>query len=591
MQERIYCGKVTTEHIGKEVCLYGWVHSRRDHGGVIFIDLRDREGIVQVVFQPENQELFSKAEKLRSEYVVKICGVVRRRPEGTENPKLTTGEVEILCKDLEVINTSKVLPFEISEYAEVSEELRLKYRYLDLRRKEMLDRLKLRSDLLSLIRNFFIKEGFIEIETPFLTKSTPEGARDFLVPSRLNPGTFYALPQSPQLFKQILMVAGVDKYFQIVRCFRDEDLRADRQPEFTQIDYELSFVTEEEVISVTERLLSTIFEFVLNKSLELPFERISYNDAISKYGTDKPDLRYKLEIHNVTDIFKNTEFKVFKNAIVNNGEVNTIVIPQNEIFSRQTIDRYIEFVKSCGGEGLAWMRYTGGGFESNIVKFFSKQELEMLKTTLNLHGGELLFFTAGEHEKSCELLGFVREKVAKELNLIKNNEYKFVWIVDFPLFEFSLEENRLVSVHHPFTAPKEEDIELLDTAPLKVRSRAYDIVLNGIELGGGSIRINNPDLQRKIFRILNLQEQEINDRFGFLLEALSYGAPPHGGIALGFDRLLAVLTNSDSIRDVIAFPKTQKGLCFLTGAPSYVDKRQLDELKIKVNIEDFNNKR
>lgn len=586
MQKRLYCGQINSSHIGNEICLYGWVHSRRDHGGVIFVDLRDREGVVQIVFQPEDKELFSKAEKLRSEYVIKICGIVRRRPEGTENTKIPTGEVEILCKDLEIINTSKVLPFEVTEYAEVSEELRLKYRYLDIRRQEMLNMLKLRSSLMAVIRNFFVNEGFIEVETPFLTKSTPEGARDFLVPSRLNPGTFYALPQSPQLFKQILMIAGVDKYFQIVRCFRDEDLRADRQPEFTQIDYELSFVTEDDVMSITESLLSKIFEYISGGSLKIQFYRISYQQAISKYGTDKPDLRYGFEINNVTDVFINTEFKVFRNIISNHGEVNVIVVPQGEFFTRQMIDKYIEFAKSCGGEGLAWMKYDGEKFESNIVKFFSEKELNNLSQRLNLKGGEILFFSAGEHKKSCELLGLVRQKVAKELNLIKKDEYKFVWVVDFPLFEFSEEENRLVSVHHPFTSPKQEDLQLLDENPSEVRSRAYDIVLNGIELGGGSIRIHDPNLQRKIFRILNLDEQEINDRFGFLLEALSYGAPPHGGIALGFDRLLAIITNSESIRDVIAFPKTQKGFCLLTGAPSEVNKRQLDELKIKLNFDE-----
>ncbi len=579
--KRIYCGKINKDFVGKEVILYGWVHSRRDHGGVIFIDLRDREGILQVVFEPENKELFSKAEKLKSEYVVKVKGVVRLRPKGTENPKLYSGEVELVCSEFEILNTSKVLPFEISEYKEASEELRLKYRYLDLRRREMFERIYLRSKLLGLIRNFFISEGFLEVETPFLTKSTPEGARDFLVPSRLNFGTFYALPQSPQLFKQILMVAGIDKYFQIVRCFRDEDLRADRQPEFTQIDYEMSFVNEEDVIEITEKLIYEIFKFALNLEIEIPFPRISYDEAISKYGTDRPDIRYGLEIIDITDVFANTEFKVFQSVVSNNGKIKVIVVPDGANFSRQQIDNYIEFIKSVGGQGLAWIKYVNGNFESNIVKFFKKEELDNLKKKLELRGNEIIFFSAGEHKKSCELLGMLRQKIANDIAIINKKEFKFLWVVNFPLFELS-EEQEIVSVHHPFTMPKEDEIHLLDEAPLKVHSRAYDIVLNGIELGGGSIRIHNWELQKKILKILGLEENEIEDRFGFLLEALSYGAPPHGGIALGFDRLLALLTGADSIRDVIAFPKTQKGICLLTGAPSTVSKKQLDEINIQI---------
>lgn len=580
--ERVYCGKVDKNYIGKEVVIYGWVHSRRDHGGVIFVDVRDREGIVQVVFQPENKEMFDKADKLRSEYVVRIKGIVRKRPEGTENPKIPTGEVEILCNELEVLNTSKVLPFEISDYTEVSEELRLRYRYIDLRRKEMLERIKLRSELLQVVRNFFVSEGFIEVETPFLTKSTPEGARDFLVPSRLIPFTFYALPQSPQLFKQILMVAGIDKYFQIVRCFRDEDLRADRQPEFTQIDFEMSFVAEDDVIDITERLLAKIFNYVFKQELKIPFKRITYEESISKYGTDRPDLRYGMEITDVTEIFSSTNFKIFRAAIDSGGKIKVIVVPNGARFSRQQIDSYIEFIKSCGGEGLAWMKYVDNSFESNIVKFFSKDELDKLSKKLGLKNNEIIFFSAGEHKKSCELLGFLRQKLAKELNLIDNNHYEFVWITDFPLFEYSEEEKCIVSVHHPFTSPKETDLVLLDTEPLKVKSRAYDIVVNGVELGGGSIRIHNAELQKKILKILGYNEQEIEQRFGFLIESLSYGAPPHGGLALGFDRILAILTKVDSIRDVIAFPKTQKGSCLLTGAPSSVFQKQLDELNIQL---------
>ncbi len=588
--QRIYCGKINKDYLGKDVVVYGWVQSKRDHGGVIFVDLRDKEGIVQVVFQPDNKEVFSKAEKLRNEYVIKVEGVVRLRPQGTENPKLYSGEVEIVCKDLEVLNTSKVLPFEISDYKDVSEELRLRYRYLDLRRAEMLNKIKLRSNLSFIIRNFFISRGFIEVETPFLTKSTPEGARDFLVPSRLTPYTFYALPQSPQLFKQILMVAGIDRYFQIVRCFRDEDLRADRQPEFTQIDYELSFVNEEDIINITEELLVEIFKAALGIDLERPFKRISYDEAISKYGTDRPDLRYKLEIVNITDILKLTKFNVFRSVIENGGEVNTIVVPSQYKLSRQQIDGYIEFAKSVGAKGLAWMKYIDGKFESNIVKFFDEKELQDVKNKLCLVGGETIFFSADKHNKSCEFLGLLRQKLAKDLNLIDKKKFCFVWVVDFPLFEFSEEEQRIVSMHHPFTSPKEDEIYLFDEENLTqeklltIRSRAYDIVVNGVELGGGSIRIHNSELQRKILKILGIPDEEIENRFGFLLEALSYGAPPHGGIALGFDRLLAILTDSESIRDVIPFPKTQKGYCLLTSAPSSVDQKQLDELNLQFKI-------
>ncbi|MCX7957034.1 MAG: aspartate--tRNA ligase [Endomicrobia bacterium] len=579
--QRVYCGKINKEHIGKEVTVFGWVHSRRDHGGVIFVDLRDKEGIIQVVFQPDDEQQFQKAEKLRSEYVIKVTGIVRKRPEGTENNKIPTGDVEILSKDIDIINTSNVLPFEISEYKEVSEELRLKYRYLDIRRRDMFNRLKLRSDLLNIIRSFFIRNDFIEVETPFLTKSTPEGARDFLVPSRLNIGTFYALPQSPQLFKQTLMVAGIDKYFQIARCFRDEDLRADRQPEFTQVDFEMSFVDEEDVVSLTEDLLYEIFKYV-GIDINVPFKRISYEDAISKYGTDKPDLRFGLEIKNVTEVFKNTQFKVFQNIINDNGEINVIVVENGSSFSRQQIDSYIEFAKSFGMQGLAWMKYINGNFESNIVKFFTKEELISLCNKLHLKGNEIIFFSAGEHKLSCEFMGVLRNKIARDLKLVDENAYEFLWVVNFPLFEFSLEENRLVSVHHPFTSPKYEDLEFLDKEPLKVRSKAYDIVLNGVELGGGSIRIHNKDLQKKIFNILNLTDDYIEERFGFLLEALSFGAPPHGGLALGFDRLVAILTKVDSIREVIAFPKTQKGLCLFSGAPSGISAKQLEELSLSI---------
>ncbi len=577
--KQFYCGQLDKTFVGREITLFGWVHSRRDHGGVIFIDLRDREGIVQVVFQPEDKSLFEKAEKLRNEFVIKVVGYVRERPLGTENKKIYTGEIEVIVKELEILNSCSILPFDISEYTDVSEELRLKYRYLDIRRDAVYKVLKLRSDLLSITRNFFVKNGFLEIETPMLTKSTPEGARDFLVPSRLNKGTFYALPQSPQLFKQILMVGGIDKYFQVVRCFRDEDLRADRQPEFTQIDFEMSFVEQQDVMSITENLLCDIFEYVTGKRIEIPFLRMDYEEAISKYGTDKPDLRYGLEIVNVTSIFLDTQFKVFRSIIDNKGSINVIVIPEGYIFSRQQIDDYISFVQSCGGNGLAWMKYKENKFESNIVKFFSELELNSLKEKLKLVGNEIIFFSAGEHRKSCELLGLVRQRLAKELGLIKDkNEYKFLWIINFPLFEYSDEEKKIVSVHHPFTMPNYKQLDILETKPLEVKSCAYDIVLNGVELGGGSIRIHDLQLQKKIFSLLKISSEDIENRFGFLLDALSFGAPPHGGLAIGFDRMVAILTGNESIRDVISFPKTQKGICMLSGAPSEVDKKQLIEL-------------
>jgi len=581
--QRVYCGKIEKTFVGKNVTVCGWVHSRRDHGGVIFIDLRDREGLLQLVFQPEKKSLFEEAQKIRNEYVIKVSGEVRLRPEGTQNLKIFSGEVELIVDEVVILNTSNVLPFEISEYVEVAEELRLRYRYLDIRREEVYKTLKLRSELLSLVRNFFVKRGFLEIETPMLTKSTPEGARDFLVPSRLNEGTFYALPQSPQLFKQILMVGGIEKYFQVVRCFRDEDLRADRQPEFTQIDFEMSFVEENDVIQITEELICEIFMYVKNKEIKRPFLKMSYDEAISKYGTDKPDLRFGLEIVDVTEIFFETGFKVFKEVISKEGKINVVVVSDGGNFSRQQIDGYISFIQNCGGQGLAWMKFKEGKFESNIVKFFSDQELNNLKEKLGLKGGEIIFFSAGEKKKSCELLGMLRQKLAKDLDLIKNrDEYKLLWVIDFPMFEYSEEEGKLVSVHHPFTMPKSKDINILAQEPLKTKSCAYDIVINGIELGGGSIRIHNAELQKKVFNILKITDEEIRDRFGFLVEALNFGAPPHGGLAIGFDRLVAILSGKESIRDVIAFPKTQKGVCLLSGAPSEVSVKQLKELGISL---------
>ncbi len=576
-----YCGDLISGDIGKNVVVSGWVHSRRDHGGVIFIDMRDIKGLLQVVFNPD-KPIFKTAEDLRSEYVVKVEGIVRRRPEGTENPKLPTGEVELLADKLEILNDSQPLPFSLSAYTDVSEDVRLKYRYLDLRRTSIRENFLFRDNLLTITRNFFHKHGFVEIETPFLTKSTPEGARDFLVPSRLTPGAFYALPQSPQLFKQILMVAGFDRYYQIVRCFRDEDLRADRQPEFTQLDLEMSFVEEEDVINIIEKLLAEIFEKLLGKNLKTPFNRMAYSDAMLKYGSDKPDTRFGLEIVDLTADLKGTKFKVFADAIAKKGCIRAICVKKGAEFSRSEIDALIGKSIEFGAKGLAWIKLFSGGFESNIVKFFSAEELGKIKAKLNASDGDLILFVADSSKIAPVALGQLRLFLGEKLNLIEEG-YKFLWVVDFPLLERDDLENRWTSIHHPFTSPKEDIMSIsLDKETLSgIRARAYDIVLNGIELGGGSIRINKTDVQKKIFELLNIPDEESRIKFGFLLDALNFGAPPHGGIALGVDRLIAILRGETSIREVIAFPKTQRGICPLTGAPSSVTDKQLKEIYIK----------
>jgi aspartyl-tRNA synthetase len=558
------------------------VHSRRDHGGVIFIDMRDREDLLQVVFSPEQKELFSQAEKLRSEYVINIKGKVRRRPEGTENLNLPTGEIEVVAETLEILNTSKVPPFEISDYIQVSEDLRLKYRYMDLRRTKLKKNLILRNEIMQSIRKYLCQSKFIEIETPFLTKSTPEGARDFLVPARLNPGTFYALPQSPQLFKQILMIAGFDRYFQIARCFRDEDLRSDRQPEFTQLDLEMSFIDESDVHSITEEMLKEVFTQQGFK-IEVPFPKMKYSESILKYGTDKPDLRYGVEICDVTEIVKSSKFKVFSGAVARGGVVRGIKLNGVKDLSRQIISELTEFVAGFGAKGLAWIKITNNGYESPIAKFFETSELDSISKKFSSKVDDTLFFVADVSDVVSNSLGALRVHLARKFNLIDKNscKFRFTWITDFPLFEWSQEEKRLVSRHHPFTSPQEDDIKLLDSGPENVHARAYDLVLNGTELGGGSIRIHRRDVQEKIFKTLKISSEETNDRFGFFLEALNYGAPPHGGIALGLDRLIAILADEDSIREVIAFPKTQKGLCPLTNAPDVVNVRQLKELQIR----------
>ncbi len=580
-----YCGDLRSQNIGETVKLCGWVENWRDHGGIVFIDLRDITGITQIVFNPEiDKNVHQIAHKLRAEFVIAIEGEVSPRPEGTVNTKLPTGEIEVIVKKVDILSQAQTPPFIIEDRIEVGENLRLKYRYLDLRRPKMQKNILIRHKTAQIVRNFLNSKNFIEIETPFLTKSTPEGARDYLVPSRVNPGKFYALPQSPQLFKQILMVAGFDRYYQIVKCFRDEDLRADRQPEFTQIDMEMSFVDRDDVMDITEKLLKEIFSKVKDVEFNENFERITYKEAIEKYGLDAPDTRFELFLNDVSDIFENTSFKVFANAIKNNGIIKAIKIENGINFSRKDLDDLTEFVKIYGAKGMAWIKILDEEWQSPIVKFFSDKEKNMLKERLNLKPGDLVVFGADNSKIVNESLGHLRKELAKRLNLINEEEFKFVWITDFPLLEWDEEEKRYVALHHPFTSPLDEDIDLLDKEPEKVRSKAYDIVLNGIELGGGSIRIHRKEIQKKVFKALGIEEQEANEKFGFLLEAFEYGAPPHGGLAIGFDRLLMFLTNSESIRDVIPFPKTQKATCLMTGAPSEVEKSQLKELNIKITM-------
>ncbi|SNZ15781.1 aspartate--tRNA ligase [Hydrogenobacter hydrogenophilus] len=588
-----YCGQVSEEDLGKELVLCGWVHRVRNHGGVVFIDLRDREGIVQVVAEEKTYpQAYKVADSLKSEYVIAVKGTVRNRPPGTENPKLKTGNYEVLAQEIQILNISDPLPFPVDEETHISEELKLRYRYLDLRRESMKENLLFRHRAYQVVRNVFLKHGFVEIETPFLTKSTPEGARDFLVPSRLHPGKFYALPQSPQLFKQILMVAGFDRYFQIVRCLRDEDLRADRQPEFTQIDFEMSFVEEEDVMSFSEELIYTLFSELLGIELKRPFERLSYTSAMERYGTDKPDRRFGLELIDLTDIFKNTEFKVFADTIKAGGVVKAINFKESNL-SRKEIDELTQFVQSLGAKGLAWIRVEEGKLNSPIVKFFSKQEIEELLKRTNAQAGDTIFFSADQRETVYKILGNLRLHIAKKYKLIDEGKFDVLWIVDFPLMEWDEEEGRFVALHHPFTSPKEEDIPLLkqalETSNIeekkklisKVKARAYDMVINGYEVGGGSIRIHKREVQDLVFKLLGISQIEAEEKFGFLLKALRYGAPPHGGLAFGLDRLIAIMRSLDSIRDVIAFPKTQKGVCLLTGAPDYVSPKQLKEVHIK----------
>ncbi|MBQ7608003.1 MAG: aspartate--tRNA ligase [Desulfovibrionaceae bacterium] len=573
------CGELTMSDNGSDVCLMGWVQFRRDHGGLIFVDLRDREGLTQIVFSPDTApKAHETAHILRSEYVLAIKGRVRPRPEGMVNENLVTGEIEVVVNEWKLLNTSKTPPFAIEDRCDAGENLRLTWRYLDLRRPRMQRALRLRHNIAQSIRRFLDESGFLEIETPFLTKSTPEGARDFLVPSRLNPGEFYALPQSPQLFKQILMVSGFDRYFQIVHCFRDEDLRADRQPEFTQVDLEMSFADENQVMELSEGLMARLFSNVLETQLELPFPRMTWTEAMARFGVDKPDTRFGMELVDITDIVAHSGFKLFAQAKL----VKAIKVTGGEALTRKEIDAYTEYVRAYGAQGLAWIKIRENEWQSPIAKFLSEDERAGIKKALDLKVGDIVFFQAADPQVVNAALGNLRVHIAREKGMIADNTYNFLWITDFPLFEYSEEEKRYVSCHHPFTSPKEEDLGKMLTDPANTYARAYDLVLNGNEIGGGSVRIHAADVQRLMFKALGFTDEQAEEQFGFFLRALEHGAPPHAGLAFGLDRLVMLLSGATSIRDVMAFPKTQKATCLMTGSPSAVAAKQLRELNLKI---------
>ncbi len=595
MKRTHHCNELRPTHIGQMVTLCGWVHSRRDLGGLIFIDVRDREGRTQTVFDPSDlpKELFERAAALRSECVIRVTGKVRQRPTGTNNPKIPTGEVEVMVKELEVLNVAEVLPFPVDDpevAAKVNEELRLKYRYLDLRRPEMARNLRLRSKVATATRVFMDEQGFLEVETPTLFKSTPEGAREFLVPARTNPGLFYALPQSPQQFKQILMVAGVEKYFQLARCYRDEDLRADRQPEFTQIDIEMSFIEREDIYRLIEGLINRVWKTALNIDVPVPFKRLTFAEAMNRYGIDKPDTRYGMELADFTEEFRGSKFKVFSGAVAAGGVVKALNAKGLASATQGQIETMTDYAKSFGAKGLAYIKAEGGEWKSPIVKFFNDAEKAALAKKLAIEEGDLILFAADQWLNACEILGEIRRYCANVLKeqgklTIDPSRFDFLWVVDFPLLHFDKEQNRWYSSHHPFTAPVAEDIPLLKTDPKKVRGQHYNIVVNGVELGGGSIRIHQPDVQKTVFEeVLQIPPDMVKARFGYMLEAFRFGAPPHGGIALGFDRLIAILCNTPSIRDVIAFPKTAKGTCLMTDSPGSVEPKQLRDLHLELKV-------
>jgi aspartyl-tRNA synthetase len=583
MRRTHHCWELGADDVDKEVVLMGWVHRRRDHGGVIFVDLRDREGITQVVFNPlVDKKIHAKAHAIRNEYVLAVRGKVENRPADMINPKLKTGEIEVTVTELKILNSAKTPPFLIEDEIDASETIRLKYRHLDLRRSEMQKNLILRHKVTAAARNYLDRQGFLDLETPVLTRSTPEGARDYLVPSRVNPGQFYALPQSPQIFKQLFMISGFDRYYQIVRCYRDEDLRADRQPEFTQIDIEMSFIGEIDVMKLTEGMMTHLFKNALGIKLKRPFSKLTYDEAVGRYGLDKPDTRFGLELKDISDIVVGSNFKLFANAVKKGGMVKALNAKGCIDFSRKEIDDLTDFVAVYRAKGMAWIKVKENEWQSPITKFFSDDEKDALAKRIEMEPGDLVFFVADQPKVVNESLGHLRNHLGKTLGLIDEDEYKFLWVTRFPMFEYDETEKRLQALHHPFTSPLEEDYDRLSDEPLAVKSRAYDLVLNGFEIGGGSIRIHQRSIQEKVFAALNMDRKTYEGKFGFLLEALDSGAPPHGGIAIGYDRLVMLMCGESSIRDVIAFPKTQKAACLLTQAPSETSKTQLDELFLKL---------
>lgn len=580
------CGRVTEKDCGKELTLAGWVNTRRDHGGLIFIDLRDRSGIVQVVMSPQyGEDAFHKAEDVRSEYVLAIRGIVRERSPETVNPKMQTGKIEVVVSEMRVLNKAKTPPFYVEDGIDVDETVRLKYRYIDLRRPEMQRNLIMRHKIVHEMRQFLDAHDFLEVETPILTKSTPEGARDYLVPSRVNPGKFYALPQSPQLFKQLLMVSGLERYFQIARCFRDEDLRADRQPEFTQLDIELSFEDQDFILDLMEHMMQRIFKNVLNVDIQIPFKRITWDDAMNLYGSDKPDLRFDMHFYNISDLLRDTGFKVFRNVLDNGGIVKAITVKGDAAIPRRELDGLVDYVGNYGAKGLAWIGLNkDGSLKCQITKFLGEDKIREIGKFCEAENGDLILIIADKPKVVAQALGELRLEMARRMNLIDENEFCFRWVTDFPMFEYSEEDKRWVAEHHPFTAPRDEDVQYLLTDPSKVYAKAYDMVLNGVEAGGGSLRIYQEELQEKVFKAIGITHEEAQEKFGFLLDAFRYGAPPHAGIALGLDRLVMLMLRLGSIRDVIAFPKTQSAIDQMTQAPSEVVDMQLKELHIRVDV-------